>query len=80
VRRVAVLLLGDDARGLAPHHVGRRQVGLPQSEVDAARQRAVEQLPDRALLNPAQPRRRLELSPLASLFTLGRQIIPPRLT
>src|SRR5215212_6320373 len=62
VRRVAVLLLDDDARGLAPHDLGRRQVGLAQAEVDAPRPRAVEDLPDHALLYAAQPPRRLELA------------------
>src|SRR5215207_1072432 len=62
VRRVAVLLLGDDARGLAPYHVRRRQIGLAEAEVDAPRPRAVEDLPDHALLDAAQPPRRLELA------------------
>src|SRR5215212_1184973 len=62
VRRVAVLLLDDDARGLAPHDIGRRQVGLAQAEVDAPRPRAVEDLPDHALLDAAQTPRRLEVA------------------
>ena len=60
VRRVSVLLFDDDARGLASNNIGRRQVRLAESEVYAARTRAVEDLPDHALLYPAQPCCRLE--------------------
>ena len=40
----------------------RRVVGLAEAEVDTPRPRAVEDLPDHALLYAAQPPRRLELA------------------
>jgi hypothetical protein len=62
VRRVSVLLFDDDARSLAPYHVGRRKVRLAEAEVYAARPRAVEDLSYDALLNAAQAARGLELA------------------
>jgi len=51
VRRVTVLLFGDDAHRCVANNIRRRQIGLAETQVDAARARAVEHLPDDALVN-----------------------------
>src|SRR4051812_43002353 len=62
VNRVAVLLFADDAHRLVADDVWRRQIGLAQAEVDAARAGAVEDLPDDALLDAAQTTRREKIA------------------
>ena len=54
VRSVAVLLFDDRFDRRAANHVRRWQIGLAQSEIDAAGSRAIEDLPDDTLLDPLQ--------------------------
>src|SRR5439155_421807 len=48
---------GDRANRRLAHHVRGREIGLAEPEVDAPRRRAVEELPDRAFLDPGEPAR-----------------------
>src|ERR1700687_2088786 len=54
LQRVPVLLLLNYAHGFAANHFRRRQIGLAQTETDAARLRAIRDLPDHALFDAAQ--------------------------
>jgi hypothetical protein len=50
--RVTILLFDDRFDGCTSNHVGRRQIGFTQSEIDAAGLCAIENPPDHAPLDP----------------------------